>query len=62
LPFLILAILRQLKETERKLREALSLPKDRFQRVAEAIKECCDDIDNYLKEDTWVHFYLLDYM
>jgi hypothetical protein len=40
----------------------ISLPKVRFQSVAEAIKECCDDIDDYLKEDTWVHCYLLDYM
>jgi len=53
---------RQLIETARKLREALDLPKFRFQSVAEVIEECCEDIHDYLEEDTWVHRYLLDYL
>ena len=61
-PFMIPFITGQLIETRRKLHEALNLPKVRFQTVAEVIEECCEDIHNYLEEDTWVHRYLLDYL
>jgi hypothetical protein len=51
-----------LKETEKKLHELLSLPKIRYISVAEAVQECCDDIDNYLQEYALVRPHLLDYL
>ncbi|KAG6823896.1 hypothetical protein H0H92_008691 [Tricholoma furcatifolium] len=40
----------QLKATEKKVVDALSLPKIRFQKVADLNKECREDLNNYVQE------------
>jgi hypothetical protein len=51
-----------MRKTEKKLYEAQNMPKVRFQSVADAVKECCDNIDNYLQEYNLVHPHRLDYL
>ncbi|KAG6826373.1 hypothetical protein H0H92_016106 [Tricholoma furcatifolium] len=40
----------QLKATEKKLVDALNMPKIRFQKVADLNKECREDLQNYVQE------------